>query len=841
MEKVRNLLKIASDAAQKACEFDEAAKHADAIALYDKASHCILQALSLNPMINKGAELQKRALSYTERASLLRQKVPQKAAHEKKEHGLRVNLSKDQPANLPSSAGTDAREIESAKLEHRADSIYSAARDYHLEHKLFQAEKAYLQAAEVYIQARKLLENMADRRRIEEKTDKALRGAEKLKSKHSVDGEVCASLPQPPKPKAATPAKSVQFKQSVPSEKPSLVPAHVVRDGHGERLTSSEKEVLKFASRVNDVMYVPWTDSDATDDITNGLTKFKDGDGLLRLAPKQKGLAEWKRPSQFCTAPVVVNSINSRNIKQTVISDCSFVSSLAISADFEQRSKKRLITKGIFPQDGAGNPIYNRYGKYVVKLHFNGCWRRVIIDDRLPVCSVTKEPLCSYSADRNELWVSILEKAYMKVMGGYDFPGSNSSVDLHALTGWIPDRLPLEKCNDVEWKRLWEGLHGGKVLMTVATGNIKSSEADRAGLVPTHAYAILDMRDLKGVRLVKLKNPWRHLRWKGRYSPYDTKSWTPSLQKALQYDVEDAQKNDDGEFWIDWPSLNHFFDIIYINWNPERFPYSSAFHDRWNQEQGPVKDLYNMQYNPQFKLLVKSKKETDVWILLSRHITRIDDFADNKEYITVHVYRSMNRIMYPEEAHIQGVKINSPHYLAKLRVPPGEQHYALVVSQYEKANTIRFTLKVYSGVEFKLERMPHRYSKEMKTKGQASACVFMAKWTADSAGGCQNNPQLYARNPMFSFKTPSSREDTVPVLIKLEGPRVYSVGLCVFTDHDQPVSDSGGYRPGFCKVELELPPNTTYHVVPATFNAGEKGPFFLTVASTSHVEIKTIR
>lgn len=84
--------------------------------------------------------------------------------------------------------------------------------------------------------------------------------------------------------------------------------------------------------------------------------------------------------------------------------------------------------------------------------------------------------------------------------------------------------------------------------------------------------------NLKGVKLLQLKNPWSHLRWKGHYSEMDTVHWTPELQETLKYNPKLAEQFDNGIFWIDYNSILNFFDVFYVNWDPNLFQNTYSLH-----------------------------------------------------------------------------------------------------------------------------------------------------------------------------------------------------------------------------------------------------------------------
>uniref|UniRef100_A0A336MHP3 CSON001666 protein n=1 Tax=Culicoides sonorensis TaxID=179676 RepID=A0A336MHP3_CULSO len=616
--------------------------------------------------------------------------------------------------------------------------------------------------------------------------------------------------------------------------------------GSKEVYTDHEKKVLEFTSHINNKIYVPFMDIDLHEKFTFPMP-FTDKDGKLLLSDKQKrDFTGWARISELSEDPKMIAGPypDFYSIKQTVVSDCSFVASLAVSSLYEKKFNKQILTSIIFPRNSKGQPVYNSSGKYSVKLHVNGIPRKVVIDDYLPVGRYN-QLLCSYSNNKHEFWVSLLEKAYMKVMGGYDFPGSNSNIDLHALTGWIPERISIRQ-NDAEFNkdavydRLKLGLEKGRCLITVATGELSDAESDRTGLVSTHAYAVLDMKEVDDVQLILLKNPWSHLRWKGNYSELDIVHWTPEMQRALNYDPKLASNYDNGIFWMDYASLLKFFDVFYINWNPELFQYTYCIHQAWSAGVGPTRDAYNIGENPQFSLTVPAGMGS-VWILLTRHITMIEDFRENKEYITVLVYKTNgNRVYYPydPEPYIDGIRTNSPHYLCKIKLDPNSSRkYTLVVSQYEKTSTIYYTLRAFSRTKFDLRRLNDVYASKKELTGE---------WKGATAGGCPNHPSTYKNNPLYKLTIgPKFESDLV---VELRGPKVYQVGLEV-TVHSLENSEvtapfvtksTGNYRSGFCVLDLHDIPAGIYHIRPSTFLPNQEGPFFITFKSTTTLTVERV-
>lgn len=52
--------------------------------------------------------------------------------------------------------------------------------------------------------------------------------------------------------------------------------------------------------------------------------------------------------------------------------------------------------------------------------------------------------LAAHTSNRQEYWVTLLEKSFVKLMGGsYFMQGSNPGADLYHLTGWIPETIPF--------------------------------------------------------------------------------------------------------------------------------------------------------------------------------------------------------------------------------------------------------------------------------------------------------------------------------------------------------------------------------------------------------------
>ncbi|KAF4031328.1 Calpain family cysteine protease [Phytophthora infestans] len=73
-----------------------------------------------------------------------------------------------------------------------------------------------------------------------------------------------------------------------------------------------------------------------------------------------------------------------------------------------------FLWQAIYPQDNSGKPVYNPGGKYCVKLYVLGRWRRVDVDDKLPI-DADGNVIYLSSSVKSEIWPCLLVKALCKV------------------------------------------------------------------------------------------------------------------------------------------------------------------------------------------------------------------------------------------------------------------------------------------------------------------------------------------------------------------------------------------------------------------------------------------
>ncbi|KPM46269.1 Calpain-like protease palB/cpr-8 [Neonectria ditissima] len=615
---------------------------------------------------------------------------------------------------------------------------------------------------------------------------------------------------------------------------------------------------LQQTSHLHGNYFPPWTTSPANSDfrLLPGDIPFSDK-AALALSTRQAATFDgWKSPrelygvGQDINDEVFMDSGNGCDLVQDLTTDCSVVASLCAAMRI-MTGRHSVLASIFYPFDKTrGMPKFSASGKYVLRLHFNGCFRRVVIDERLPA-SLTDRTL--YVVDRRNpflIWPALLEKAYLKVRGGYDFPGSNSGTDLWVLTGWIPEQLFLQREDlhiDIVWKRIKTAHDSEDVVVTLGTGRISTEEEEVLGLIGEHDYAVMALDMIGDTRRLLVKNPWCNGPvWKG------TTSNSPSTLRVNDK-AECVQLGEDssldqlpvGSFWMSLEDVVQHFESMYLNWNPARFAHRQDHHFTWKIP--PARFAPSLVRNPQYSL--ECPNGGKVWILASRHFrdaelqiarTRTDSMAAVSRqlgFMSILVFDNEgHRVQVSDGEVYRGPYVDSPQTLARLDTNR-RKRYTIVLDQHEfPLPDYTLTLSVFSqepiGVREARDAMSH-YKESTGT------------WSKRTAGG-NAACSTYLLNPQFRLDLPHASPVSILIStdvhdVHVHVDLVWAQGKRVTTLRARDVvGSSGEYRRGCSVANIPLVDPGIYTIVCSTFDAGQMAEFALRVSSMTPATLEPI-
>eukprot|EP01063_Lacrimia_lanifica_P010927 TRINITY_DN1768_c1_g4_i1.p1 TRINITY_DN1768_c1_g4~~TRINITY_DN1768_c1_g4_i1.p1 ORF type:complete len:813 (+),score=319.35 TRINITY_DN1768_c1_g4_i1:55-2493(+) len=279
----------------------------------------------------------------------------------------------------------------------------------------------------------------------------------------------------------------------------------------------------------------------------------------------------WKRASEYLDGTglkpaLFVGSIEPDDIDQGALADCYLMGALTAVAEFE-----RLVMSAF--ESGQDPDL----GLYRVTLCKNGWWQQVVLDDYFP-CSGSKPAYARNREEPNELWVSLLEKAYAKLHGSYGaIMQGNSGAALGDITGCPYKTFEFTGEESTSFDQMLENDQNeflqvlstpGKNLMYVPENKQKAEDKElfdqyqAVGLICEHAYSLLSVvKTSTGAELCFIRNPWgNNMEWNGKWSDNDP-SWTPELKAEVGFEA-----SENGAFWMEWNDVKEWFSMVSVNY-----------------------------------------------------------------------------------------------------------------------------------------------------------------------------------------------------------------------------------------------------------------------------------
>ncbi|KAK7052803.1 cysteine protease [Paramarasmius palmivorus] len=718
-----------------------------------------------------------------------------------------------------------------------AESAYAKATRAELAQDYNSAFQSYIKAAELFLHLSRT--NTSDEKKKEKwknDADKALQRAEKIKQfTDRLGGSRRISSTSTAGPHA----------ESTPSI--SLTPVAI------DPFSPQEQSyILKKGGSVNGLVVPLWEDSHRGDPRSVSCNP--------RLSATHEEMSAcWRQPDDTEYSAILSTDISPQDISQNIIADCSVCSSISVCLEHAQRFGTNLASSILHPVSHEASNVYQ------LKIFFNGAWRRVripyysrgvqIIDrynidhDRQPApispgsrhpslfdlfATTPKASVMAYASRERGMPIcfshvnALTEQVsqYMKLMGGYDFPGSNSSIDIHTLTGWIPEHLDVKSPNferESTWARLLDGFIKGRCMVTVGSGKYFHPDEGGLELLPSHSYAVIDMQDDGSERFITILDPW--VRPSDSSLPIDQSSRT---------------------LVVPWSRAINVFEGIYLSWDPKIWPKTLTHHGWWRVNDGKTSSSH-------LRVKISSNLDTEIWVLLSRHVA---DTRKTSEFIALKVQLeddAAGRSMVFGDDHTISKKVkytNSPHVLTRVQVPASQLQSSGTLSVsacYEGASTVdvAYTATVYAGADAEI-------AWEQQPQGVVYRERLTGSLTTKNAGGNSTYPSFMI-NPQYHLhiRPPDNvvaRSSKAHVTVTMEGNKELPMHIMIVWSQGQRIIEpsekdivvtSGRYSYGLARLAVKLAPGD-YNIIVSTFEPHHTGEYNLNVASSLPFEISSI-